>query len=349
MRAKTIELYLLPSLTEVIGKDQLVLIDAPGRRASLAKAHDEAALHIRRLNASCALITSSLIGSERPVGQTPREHFDTIFAGPAGQLADIKDGMLLVIDCEWEIVDRELDHVIDLGDFALSLDAEAGASFGDRARQVRHTGLSAIALTGFEGVAHDGRTLGTANMMIATGSERPTYVITPQASLTISSRSSLLPDQAIEAVKLANALDKAPKNLRHVPRLLAQSHENRLQPLNAFISAWAGLEILIGATFEQYEASWTAAIRSALPPSAQNVAGRMRTVMKDKYRLADKFAIMASALDSAGADHDIAAFTELKGVRDAFFHTLSSNPDSLPGEATRRLLRKYLSLHLTQI
>lgn len=53
------------------------------------------------------------------------------------------------------------------------------------------------------------------------------------------------------------------------------------QSLNAFISAWAGLEILIGATFEQYEASWTAAISGALPPSAQNVAGRMRTFMKE--------------------------------------------------------------------
>lgn len=349
MRARTIELYLLPSLTQVIGSDQLVLIDAPGRRASLTKAHDEAALHIRRRNVSGALITSSLIGSDRPAGQTPRERFDTIFAGPAGQLADTKEGMLLVIDCEEDIADRDLDHTIDLGDFALSLDAEAGTSFGDTARQVRHTALTALALTGFEGVAHDGRVLGIANMIIATGSERPTYVVTPQASFTISSKSSLLPDQAIEAVKLAHALDKAPKNLRHIPRLLAQSHENRLQPLNAFISAWAGLEILIGATFEQYEAAWTTAISRALPPSAKNVAGRMRTVMKDKYRLADKFAIMASALDPAGSDQDIAAFNELKGVRDAFFHTLSHNPDQLPGEATRRLLRKYLSLHLTQI
>jgi len=272
MRARSIELYLLPSLTQAIGHDQLVLIDATGRRASLTRAHDEAALHIRRRNTSGALVTSSLVGSECPAGQTPRERFDTIFAGPAGELADTKDGMLLVVDCEREIADRELDHVVDLGDFALSLDAEAGTNFGDMARQVRHTALTALALAGFEGVAHDGKMLGIANMMIATGSERPTYIITPQASFTMSSKSSLLPDQAIEAVKLAHALDKAPKNLRHVPRLLAQSHENRLQPLSAFISAWAGLEILIGATFERYEASWTASISSALPPSAQNVA-----------------------------------------------------------------------------
>jgi hypothetical protein len=39
----------------------------------------------------------------------------------------------------------------------------------------------------------------------------------------------------------------------------------------------------------------------------------------------------------------------VKGVRDTFFHTLSNDPDQLPGEMTRRLLRKYLSLHLQQI
>lgn len=88
----------------------------------------------------------------------------------------------------------------------------------DTARQVRHTALTALPLTGFEGAALDGRMLGIANMMIATGSKRPTYIVTPQASITIRSKSSLLPDQAIEAVKLAHALDKAPKNLRHVPR-----------------------------------------------------------------------------------------------------------------------------------
>jgi hypothetical protein len=283
MRARTIELYLLPSLTQVISDDPLVLIDASGRRASLTKANNEAALHIRRRNASGALIASSLMEGRRPAGQTPRERFDAIFVGPAGQLAETGDGMLLAIDCEQELADRDLEHVIDLGDFALSLDAEAGASFGDTAHHARHNALTALALSGFEGVVHDGRTLGVANMMIAAGSDRPVYIVTPQASITISSKSSLLPDQAIEAIKLAHALDKAPKNLRHVPRLLAQSHENRLQPLSAFISAWAGLEILVGATFEQYEASWSAAISGALPSSAQNVAGRMRVVMKDKY------------------------------------------------------------------
>jgi hypothetical protein len=106
-----------------------------------------------------------------------------------------QDGMLLGMDCEQEIADRDLDHIIDLGEFALSLDAEAGTSFGDNARQVRHTASTALALTGLEGVAHDGRVLGTANMMIATGSERPTYIVTPQASYTISSKPFPLPDQ----------------------------------------------------------------------------------------------------------------------------------------------------------
>ncbi|WP_338828780.1 hypothetical protein [Bradyrhizobium sp. 27S5] len=199
--------------------------------------------------------------------------------------------------------------------------------------------MAALALTGFEGVAHDGKSIATTDMIFETGSDRPIYVFVPQVRMTSRSQSALLPEQAAEASKLAQALDKAPKNLRHIPRLLAQSHEGRLQPLNAFISAWAGLEILIRATFEQYERSWNTSIKSALPNSALKVAERMRTVMKDKYRLADKFAIMASTLDSANADQDIVVFEDLKNARDTFFHTLLTDPTDLPGDTTRRLLR----------
>jgi hypothetical protein len=284
-----------------------------------------------------------------PSGQSARDRFDAIFAGPGGQLPPIGDGVLLTIECEKELPDRKIQHIVDLGDIAFSLDSEAAGVLGDTPRAVRNAALTAIALAAFEGVAHDGKSLGTATMLFEAGSGRPVYIIEPQIGMTISSQSALLPEQAAEAVKLATALDNAPKNLRHVPRLLAQSHESRLQPLSAFISAWAGLEILIVATFDRYETSWAATISGALPTGALSVAARMRIVMKDKYRLADKFAIMASALDPAGADRDIAAFVELKTVRDSFFHTLGSDPEDLPGEATRRLLRKYFSLHLQHL
>lgn len=348
MRARSIELYLLPSLTQLIGEVSLKLIDEPGRRAFLTGSSDEAALHLRRRNACGVMIASSLMGGGSP-GQSARDRFDMAFAGPGAQLPPRGDGTLLVVDCELELPDRELQHVVDLGDFAFSLDSEAGGSLGEKVRAVRNSALTALALSAFEGVAHDGKSLGTADILYDAQSESPVYIVVPKASMTMTSKSSLLPEQAAEAVKLARALDKAPKNLRHVPRLLAQSHEARLQPLSAFISAWAGLEILIVATFDRYEASSATALNDALPTSAVGIADRMRSVMKDKYRLADKFAIMASALDPASSDRDLASFMNLKKVRDVFFHTLSTSPDDLPGEATRRLLRKYLTLHLQQM
>jgi citrate synthase len=206
--------------------------------------------------------------------------------------------------------------------------------------------LTALALSAFDGAIHDGKSLGSANIILEPETSRPVYLITATTNITMTSTSVLVPEQAKEAVKLARALLVAPKNLRHIPRLLAQSNENRLQSLNAFISAWAGLEILIAATFQQYEESWTTSINGGLPTSALNVANRIRTIMKDKYRLTDKFAIMASALDPQNADQDIIDFSNLKKIRDEFFHALSTDPESLPGETARRLLRKYLSLHL---
>lgn len=345
MRARSIELYLLPSLTQIVGDDPLALIDQPGRRAVLSKLGGEAELHLRRRNACGVMMASSLMGGGSP-GQTARDRFDIAFAGRGAQLAPVGDGTLLVIDCEKEVPDFELQHVVDLGDFAISLDSQAGGLLSDTVRSVRNSALTALVLSAAEGVAHDGKSLGTADIVYDVSGHQPVYIVVPQASLTITSKSPLLADQATEAAKLARALDNAPKNLRHVPRLLAQSHEARLQPLSAFISAWAGLEILIVATFDQYEASLAEALNGALPASAVGIADRMRSVMKDKYRLADKFSIMASELDPANADQDLVSFMNLKKVRDAFFHTLSTSPDELPGEATRRLLRKYLTLHL---
>lgn len=347
MRARSIELYLLPSLVQLIGDDPLLLIDEPGRRAYLTRSGGEAALHLRRRNACGVMLATSLMGGGTP-GRSARDRFDAAFAGPGAQPPPAGDGTLLVVDCEIAIPDRELQHVVDLGDLALSLDSEAGGILSDDRRAVRNSALTALALAAFDGVAHDGRSLGTADIVVA-ADERPVYIVVPTASATVTSQAALLPEQAAEAVKLARALDQAPKNLRHVPRLLAQSHEARLQPLSAFISAWAGLEILIVATFDHYEALWTETLHRALPGTALSVANRVRAVMKDKYRLADKFAIMASALDPAGADEDLASFMALKQMRDAFFHTLSADPQDLPGEATRRLLRKYLSLHLERM
>ena len=68
--------------------------------------------------------------------------------------------------------------------------------------------------------------------------------------------------------------------------------------------------------------------------------------MTDKYKIRDKFVVIASELDAADSDADIDAFQKFKKERDAI-HDMSAPPDTLPIDPVRNLLRKYLRLHLT--
>ena len=72
----------------------------------------------------------------------------------------------------------------------------------------------------------------------------------------------------------------------------------------------------------------------------------IRGVMKDKYRLADKFGIVAMQLSAIDADKDVIAFREAKKVRDELFHGSNIDENTLPVASVRSLLVKYLQLHL---
>jgi hypothetical protein len=87
-------------------------------------------------------------------------------------------------------------------------------------------------------------------------------------------------------------------------------------------------------------------MKDGAPASAKPVFERFRGVMSDKYRLADKFLIMTSVLDPAGAEGDAAEFRQLKKARDELLHALDTPSSPLPTEAIQKLLLKYMKLHL---
>jgi len=69
-------------------------------------------------------------------------------------------------------------------------------------------------------------------------------------------------------------------------------------------------------------------------------------VMSDKYRLSDKFLVIASVLDSASAVDDGREFSRLKKIRDGLLHALDTPSSPLSTHAVQKLLFKYLKLHL---
>ena len=68
---------------------------------------------------------------------------------------------------------------------------------------------------------------------------------------------------------------------------------------------------------------------------------------KDKYRLTDKFALIASLLRPESADKVVGQFKRVKEDRDKLAHGQEVNDASLPGQAVQELVRRYLRLHLT--
>ena len=82
------------------------------------------------------------------------------------------------------------------------------------------------------------------------------------------------------------------------------------------------------------------------PASAKPLFKQFQEVMSNKYRLVDKFLVIASVLDADHAADDAAEFRRLKKLRDGLFHVLDAPSSPLPTEAGQKLLLKYMKLHL---
>ena len=130
-------------------------------------------------------------------------------------------------------------------------------------------------------------------------------------------------------------------------RLLTRSLHESSDLLLSFLSVWAGLEIFVNKNFKQHEERIFGRLSSddspLVPPA---VTKRIRDVMSDKYRLTDKFSVIAAELYSNDLEADIATFQSLKVFRDKLLHGEDVPLDSLPSEEARKLLRKYLKGHL---
>jgi len=73
---------------------------------------------------------------------------------------------------------------------------------------------------------------------------------------------------------------------------------------------------------------------------------RIKSVLKDKYRLQDKFLVISSLLGPSSAEIDYKAFDALKKVRDRLTHGEEIADVDLPTSQVQALLRKLLRLHL---
>ena len=142
------------------------------------------------------------------------------------------------------------------------------------------------------------------------------------------------------------ALNQA-TDLDSVERLYCQMAEYGSDPLKAFLSGWAALEILIAKSFKLSEQAFLSPLTKAEQPNLrERFLGRIRGVMKDKYRLADKFIAVTAVLFPVASDdevqEDYERFCRLKDLRDSIFHGEPFSERDLPVHELAALLRRYV-------
>ncbi len=129
-------------------------------------------------------------------------------------------------------------------------------------------------------------------------------------------------------------------------RLYTQSLETTEDKLRSFISAWSALEIFTNKVFSIYEEKFIDNIADDHGSHGVNqFLKRIKDVMKDKYRLTDKFSLVASFLSNE-VESDIELFKGMKKLRDDIYHGKEFNEEDLPVEDARKLAAKYLKSHM---
>jgi hypothetical protein len=137
------------------------------------------------------------------------------------------------------------------------------------------------------------------------------------------------------------------RELERAVRLLVSSLQTEGDALRSFLHAWTALEILINKSFGSYEEQFFLELGEDHHPIARRqYLERMREVMRDKYRLTDKFRLIAALLSPTSADEDVKQVELAKKERDKLTHGQDVHEASLPVLIVQELVRKYIRLHL---
>lgn len=175
---------------------------------------------------------------------------------------------------------------------------------------------------------------------------KPIYSISFSMSGEASASTSLSNEAAARIGDRYVAL-KQETDLDSVERLFSQMADYSIDRLKAFLSGWAALEILIAKSFKSYEQAFLSPFTNAHQPTLrERFIERIKGVMKDKYRLTDKFiavtAVLFPSIEDAEAEKNYADFCKLKTLRDSIFHGESFSEEDLPVHEMAALLRKYV-------
>jgi hypothetical protein len=257
-------------------------------------------------------------------------------------------GVFLIFEGETDISAPDFKVRRDIDEFAVCFDAISKSEIRESFRPSVQSVITALSLSLPTNADRSVEKTGDVVYLVDGDNGKPIYTFAFQGGHARGSVASpLTKDIIAESAALAQKL-AAHKTMARPTSLLITSLDDATDELQGFIAAWSALEIFINATFKAtYQERWFDIIEDGAPPSAKPVFERLKDVMSDKYRLADKFLVIASVLDSGAAANDAREFGGLKKFRDGLLHALDTPSLPLPTEAVQKLLLKYMKLHLS--
>jgi hypothetical protein len=344
MRFKHIRAYAVRGLTLPAGTDGVTLVDSSPDAFKVRLCGQSDPL-LEELDRRIAVADVALDGAFGGSGTGTIEERLTIALAAERERRErlFGAGPYLLLERSGTVDSFDTSHQVERSEFVVCLDGHPGRPARGVTDEIADSLIAAVAVTA-------DAVLAVTPVGEATVFTRADGKTVYSLSLSMSGSghvSSPITTEAIgEVPTWFDRLSSEP-NLSRVVHLLVTSLALDDDRLRAFLSAWSALEILIAKLFSAYEAQFFDAMASSSAPVGQRkYVGRIREVMKDKYRLTDKFALIASQLDPSSSDADIESFARTKDQRDRLLHGDDIPERQFMIRDAQRLARKYLRLHL---
>ena len=257
--------------------------------------------------------------------------------------ADFGDGPCLVLKIKGSVAAFPLEHTTEYRDFTISLGSSPKALIHQTSRPVITSVITALTMAHAHPITL--KKLSDRVVFFSTdGKPVYCYDFTARGHGYVSSAMSRT---EVESAGKWYANLVAEPSLEKVCRLLTASLQTDGDMLRAFLSSWTALEIFVNARFSGYERQVFETVDEGnVPGTRRQYVDRIREVMKDKYRLADKFEVISCQLCPSDADKDLADFQKAKKLRDKMTHGDDVTESELPVVIVQNLVRKYLRLHV---
>ncbi|MDC7704061.1 hypothetical protein [Vogesella indigofera] len=346
MRYRHIVVYQLPGilLSDDGSTGMSIDLHLPQIEARLVRTLDSLPLEVDQADAIGRNILSSFVGQSEP--GTPEERIANYVQSVRAARAQAEQGatgVFLMVEKRGDIADFSIEHQHELDAFVFALCDNPSETIKSQSRLQLHGLLSALALAS-ENLSNVKELIDRVIYVRDDG--KPIFCYQMSMSASMHALSPLTNEAKVKLTKQARILGRH-QALVDVSRLLSKALSAENDPLLSFLSVWSGLEIFVNKNFKEYEETLLSRLADGKPaPVPARVLQRIRSVMSDKYRLSDKFSVIAGELDDSEAENDQPKFDAIKVTRDKLLHGEDVPISSLPTTDATQLLRKYLRLHL---